>query len=82
MYSNKKNKEMELKKSLWNILEKYDGYSEYIIFCDSLSKFIQGKEKSEDILNVYLGLSKIDKKDKVEIDNTIGYRIDSFLFSF
>jgi hypothetical protein len=72
---------MDSKKSLWNILEKYDGYSEYTDFCDSLSKFIQNKENNIDILNVYVGLSKIDRLDKVKIDNVIGAQIDSFLFS-
>lgn len=72
---------MKSKKSLWNILEKYDGYVEYLEFCDSLSKFIQGKEDSKDILTVYVGLSKIEKEDKVKIDNVIGAKIDSFLFS-
>jgi hypothetical protein len=72
---------MESKKSLWDILEKYDGNSEYVDFCDSLSKFIQSKEDNVDILNVYVGLSKIDREDKVKIDNVIGAQIDSFLFS-
>jgi hypothetical protein len=71
-----------MKKTLWLVLEKYDGYSEYYEFCNSLSKFIQGKENSNDILNVYNGLSTIEKCDKEKIDKTIGYRIDSFLFSF
>jgi len=70
-----------MKKTLWLVLDKYDGYSEYSEFCNSLSKFIQGKEDSEDILAVYNGLSKIEISDKNKIDETIGGKIDSFLFS-
>lgn len=73
---------MNFKETLWLVLEKYDGYSEYKSFCNSLSRFIQGKEEGVDILNVYIGLSKIEKEDKNKIDKTIGNKIDSFLFSF
>lgn len=73
---------MESKKSLWNILEKYDGYIGYVDFCNSLSKFIQELESGDDILNIYNGLSKIERIDKEKIDETIGNKIDSFLFSF
>ena len=69
------------KELLWNILEKYDGYPEYKKFCDSLSNFIQGKENSNDILNIYVSLSEIENSDKVKIDQTIGGKIDTFLFS-
>lgn len=72
---------MNFKKTLWNILEKYDGCSEYTKFCDSLSKFIQGTENNEDILNVFVNLSEIENSDKLKIDQTIGGKIDSFLFS-
>jgi hypothetical protein len=70
-----------MKKTLWLVLEKYDGLVEYKEFCDSLSRFIQGKENSKDLLCVYVGLSKIEKSDKIEIDSVLGSRIDSFLFS-
>ena len=72
---------MNYKETLWNILEKYDGFLKNTKFCDSLSKFIQGTENSEDILNIYVSLSEIEKSDKLKIDQTIGGKLDSFLFS-
>jgi hypothetical protein len=72
---------MDTKAELWKILEKYDYLNEYIDFCDSLSNFIQNRESNEDILTIYKNLYKIDRKDKLKIDNVIGSQIDSFLFS-
>ena len=71
----------ENKAILWSILEKYDGISEYTNFCDSLSRFIQGKISNTDILVVYQNLLKIDMIDKKKIDATIGAEIDACLFS-
>lgn len=66
---------------LWSILEKYDGISEYIKFCDSLSNIIQDKNESNDLLVVYINLVKIEKCDRNKIDETIGNKIDTLLFS-
>lgn len=71
----------ENKAILWSILEKYDGISEYTNFCDSLSRFIQGKISNTDILVVYQSLLTIDMVDKKKIDSTIGAEIDACLFS-
>ena len=70
----------ENKAILWSILEKYDGISEYTNFCDSLSRFIQGKISNTDILVVYQSLLTIDMVDKKKIDSTIGAEIDACLF--
>lgn len=66
---------------LWSVLEKYDGIKEYQNFCDSLSNFIQDKESTSDILNVYRHLYSLDLDDKKKIDTTIGSKIDCCLFS-
>ena len=71
----------ENKAILWSILEKYDGISEYTNLCDSLSRIIQGKINSNDILVVYQSLLVIDMIDKKKIDTTIGADIDACLFS-
>lgn len=71
----------ENKAILWSILEKYDGISEYTNLCDSLSRIIQGKINSNDILVVYQSLLVIDMTDKKKIDATIGAEIDACLFS-
>jgi hypothetical protein len=71
----------ENKSILWSILEKYDGISEYSKFCDALSRFIQGEINKNDILVIYQSLLVIDMIDKKKIDSTIGYEIDSCLFS-
>jgi hypothetical protein len=72
---------MNMKQSLWQILEKYD-CKENRNFCDSLSRIIQSKEDNEDILNVFIFLKYLDSLDKSVIENTVGSKIDSLLFSF
>jgi hypothetical protein len=72
---------MNIKQSLWFILEKYDcDHNKY--FCDSISNFIQDKESSDDIINIFLFLNSLDKEDKVVIEKTMGSKINSVLFSF
>jgi hypothetical protein len=71
----------ENKAILWSILEKYDGISEYTNLCDSLSRIIQGKINSNDLIVVFQSLLVIDMDDKKKIDYTIGSEIDSCLFS-
>lgn len=71
----------ENKATLWSILEKYDGISEYTNFCDALSRFIQGSINGTDILVVYRSLLIIDVIDRKKIDSTIGTEIDACLFS-
>lgn len=69
------------KEILWSVLVKYDGIKELNSFCDSLSRFIQGKQNGDDIIRVFQGLSIIESIDKGKIDKTIGVEIDNFLFS-
>jgi hypothetical protein len=69
------------KSVLWSVLERYDGDSKYVKFCDSISRFIQNSFNGDDILTIYLHYGLIDKKDLAKIDCTIGDTIDSFLFS-
>jgi hypothetical protein len=71
----------ENKAILWSILEKYDNISEYSNFCDTLSRLIQDKINNNDILVIYQSLLVIDIIDREKIDSTIGYEIDSCLFS-
>lgn len=71
---------MEMKQTLWNILEKYDS-KENSIYCDSLSKLIQEKESSEDILNVFNFCNQISATDRQVIDKVIGNKFDYFFFS-
>ncbi len=69
------------KSILWSLIEKYDGYSDYTNFCDSLSRFIQGTFNGDDMLIVYRFLTLIDIQDKYKIDITIGGHIETYLFS-
>jgi hypothetical protein len=71
----------ENKAILWSILEKYDGISEYKNLCDSISRIIQDKLNSDDLLTIYNNLLEIDMIDKKKIDATIGADIDACLFS-
>lgn len=74
---NVKNKEL-----LWSVIEKYDGVSnKHVKFCDSLSNFIKGTFKSDDILTIYLNSNIIDDCDRNIIEQTIGGYIDYHLFS-
>lgn len=71
----------ENKAILWSILEKYDGISEYVKFCDAISNLIQGKSYSGEFLVIYTTLRTLDMADKKKIDSTIGADIDASLFS-
>lgn len=68
-------------KILWSVLVKYDGVENFNSFCDGISNFIQNKQNSTDIINIFQSLSKIDTSDKIKIDKTIGSHIDSLLFT-
>jgi hypothetical protein len=69
------------KEILWSVLEKYDGVSAYSDFCDSLSRFIQGSENSDDLIVVYNHLLLLDSEDTKKIDSVIGDEINCVLFS-
>ena len=68
------------KKTLWNILEKYDCV-EYKDLCDSLSNIIKDKSTSDDLLTIYIFLEKIQREDRDSIENQIGNDITGVLFS-
>jgi len=68
------------KKTLWNILEKYDCV-EYKDLCDSLSNVIQDRSSGTDLLNIYVSLEKIQREDRDIIEKEIGNEITGVLFS-
>jgi hypothetical protein len=68
------------KEKLWNILEKYDS-KDYNGLCDSLSRLIQGKSNSGDLLDIFTYLEKIETEDRNVIEDQIGNEITSVLFS-
>ncbi len=68
------------KEKLWNILEKYD-CKDYNGLCDSLSRLIQGKSNSGDLLDIFTYLEKIETEDRNVIEDQIGNEITSVLFS-
>lgn len=67
------------KSSLWQILEKYDS-KEYDALCNGLSRIIQGKSTSGDLLDIFTYLDKIQKEDRDIIENQIGNDITTVLF--
>jgi hypothetical protein len=67
------------KATLWNILEKYDS-KDYDGLCNGLSRIIQGKSTSGDLLDIFTYLDKIQKEDKDVIENQIGNDITAVLF--
>jgi len=69
------------KSILWSILDKYDGFQEYLSFCDALSRIIQEKPQGTDLLIVYNHFRKIDICDKTGIDCSIGSHIEYSLFA-
>lgn len=69
------------KGTLWNILEKYDS-KEYEDFCDGLSAIIREKQTVNDFLNIYCYYDKIDKSDRLIIEQQVGNQISGALFSF
>lgn len=68
------------KSILWSVLVKYDGVVEYTKFCDSLSNLIQDKSNSDDMINIYTHLAKIDKVDYKRVDEAVGVEISNHLF--
>jgi hypothetical protein len=72
---------MKNKQTLWAVLEKYDGNSDFVKFCDSLSRFIQNSFNSNDIIVINQFSNKIDKEDYNKVNSTIGHIVDNFLFS-
>ena len=60
------------KKSLYEILVKYDSNELFKDFCDSLSKIIQGKYTDDDTIKIISFATTIDKEDVYSIDQNVG----------
>lgn len=67
------------KASLWYILEKYDS-KDYDGLCNGLSRIIQGKSNSGDLLDIFTYMEKIQKEDRDIIENQIGNDLTTVLF--
>jgi hypothetical protein len=67
------------KRKLWNILEKYDS-PEYKAFCDGISRIIQNKSTSGDLLDIFTYMEKIEIEDRDIIEQQIGNDITTILF--
>jgi hypothetical protein len=67
------------KGNLWNIIEKYD-CKEFDTLCDGLSKIIQGKSTSGDLLDIFTCMEKMQKEDREIIEKEIGNDITNVLF--
>jgi hypothetical protein len=67
------------KGTLWTILEKYDS-KDYDGLCNGLSRVIQGKSTSGDLLDIFTYMDKIEKVDRDAIENQIGNDITTLLF--
>lgn len=63
---------------LWQILEKYDS-KEYEGLCNGLSRVIQGKSNSSDLLDIFVYLEKLQKEDRDAIEGQIGNNITGVL---
>ena len=63
---------------LWQILEKYDS-KEYEGLCNGLSRVIQGKSNSSDLLAIFVYLEKLQKEDRDVIEGQIGNNITGVL---
>ncbi len=71
---------MEINKAnLWKVLEKYDS-KEFNDLCNGLSKIIQNKSNSGDLLDVFTFMEKIDKSDRDILEKEIGNDITTVLF--
>ncbi len=71
---------MEINKAnLWKVLEKYDS-KEFNGLCNGLSKIIQNKSNSGDLLDVFTFMEKIDKSDRDILEKEIGNDITTVLF--
>lgn len=68
------------KEKLWNILEKYD-CKEYEGFCNNISRIIQGKSDSKDLLDIFIWMEKIDKVDRDIMESQVENQITELLFS-
>jgi hypothetical protein len=67
------------KGNLWTVLEKYDS-KDYDVLCNSLSRVIQGKSKSGDLLDIFTYMEKLQKEDRDIIEKEIGNDITTVLF--
>lgn len=67
------------KGNLWTVLEKYDS-KDYDALCNGLSRVIQGKSTSGDLLDIFTFMEKIDKVDKDILEKEIGNDITTLLF--
>lgn len=68
------------KANLWQILEKYDS-KDYDGLCNPLSRLIQDKSTSGDLLDIFTYMEKIQKEDRDIIESEIGNNITAVLFS-
>lgn len=60
------------KKSLYDILIKYDSDSSMVSFCDSLSRVIQETHTESDLIRIISFSSVIDTNDIQSIDTNVG----------
>jgi hypothetical protein len=60
------------KKSLYEILVKYDGHRDMTEFCDSLSKVIQNKYTDADIISIIANIDFLDSQEIESIDKNVG----------
>ena len=67
---------------LWSVLSKYDGNTDFIKFCDSLSNFIQNKITGKDFETIYKHFTLIDKSDYQMINEAIGTEVNNYFFQF
>jgi hypothetical protein len=67
------------KENLWTILEKYDS-KDYEILCNGLSRIIQGKSDSSDLLDIFTYMEKIQREDRDILEKEIGNDITTVLF--
>jgi hypothetical protein len=67
------------KGNLWIVLEKYDS-KDYDGLCNGLSRIIQGKSTSGDLLDVFTYMDKIHKEDRDILEKEIGNDISTVLF--
>jgi len=67
------------KGNLWTVLEKYDS-KDYDTLCNGLSRIIQGKSTSGDLLDIFTYMDKLHKEDRDIIEKEIGNDISTVLF--
>lgn len=60
------------KKSLYDILVKYDSDKSMVRFCDSLSRVIQERHTESDLVRIISFSSVVDTLDIQEIDTNVG----------